>query len=238
MSNEIEDRIGEVNELMESNNHLEALKQVRMVKEGMLLNAPPDPSLLGWVMLFEFKCLYVLGEYAAALAQATDLVSSIYTLSSNNSAYRASVCTELSVRCERPVDELIAHGEEAFNQYTHSGNPLFILKSLKMTCYLLRLRDAEDKSEAFARRMIEIGLEQGADVPVIMGFTHLMRGAQRSGRHSELKPLVDELVGRLKSLESSPTRAEMMQEVSLLESANSSFPTNGKMLESFLNSSG
>lgn len=229
-----EDRIDKLNELIQSNNLVEALQVARSIKEEMLLNSPCDPAHLGWVLFFEFKCLYELGEYEQALEQAQATQPVIYTLTAGNAAFRASVCSELCVRCAKPVATLVAFGEEAFKERSRGGNPIYALQSLQTSCNLLELRDAEDKAQGFARQMIEIGAEHQADVPVIKGFLVLMRGALRGGRDSDLRPLVDELVTVLKPLPKSEQRADLMQQVSTLEASKSPLATNQPRLERFL----
>jgi len=229
-----EDRIDKVNELIQSNHFIEALQAVRAVKEEMLRSSPCDPSHLGWILFFEFKCLHGLGEYEQALDQAQETLPVIYTLTAGNAAFRASVCSELCVRCAKPVAKIIAFGEEAFKERSRGGNPIYALQSLQTSCNLLELRDAEDKAQGFARQMIKLGAEHQADVPVIKGFLVLLRGALRGGRDSDLRPLVDELLSVLKPLPESEQRADLMEQVSTLESSKSPLATNQPRLERFL----
>lgn len=230
----IESQMDDVNQLMNQNNFSEALVQVRSIKSDMLSHAPCDPMLLGWVMFFEFKCLFSLKDYKAALAQAGEALPCPFALSSKNSGYRNSVCSELAVRCHEPIEEIIRFGTAAYEEGKRGGEPMTMLNSLQTTCNLLQLRDAEDKAEFFAREMIELGTTHGADVPVLKGYLILMRAKLRAGRDEELRPLVDELLASLRPLEKSEGRAKLMGEVSILESTRSPLASNQSRLERFL----
>ena len=230
----IESQMDQVDALIKSQDFGQALKAARGAKAQMLRETPCDPSILGWVMFFEFKCLYSLREYDAALAQAEEALDVPYVLSSNNSAYRASVCTELAVRCNKPVDDIVTHAKAAFEERSRGGNPAYTLQSLQTACNLLEIRDAEDQAEFFARKMIELGTTHGSDVAVLKGFLTLMRGALRAGRDADLRPLVDELLGALRPLDKSEKRADLMGQVSMLESTRSPLASNRAKLERFL----
>ncbi|SVD81101.1 uncharacterized protein METZ01_LOCUS433955, partial [marine metagenome] len=173
----IESQIDRVDALIKKQDFGQALEAVRAAKGQMLSKAPCDPSILGWVVFFEFKCLYSLKDYEAALAQAAEALACPFVLTSGNSAYRASVCSELAVRCSKPVDDIVEFAKLAFEERSRGDNPTYALQSLQTTCNLLELRDAEDDAEFFARKMIELGTEHGADVAVLKGFLMLMRGA-------------------------------------------------------------
>ena len=233
----IEDRMDIVNGLMGSQNYAVALRQVREIKKDMLGSDCCDPSILGWVMLFEFKCLYKLGRYEDALRQAAEKPSSPYTMTPQNAAFRASMCSELCVRAGRPVEDIIAFGTESFLRKVHGDNVLHTLRTLSTSCTLLELRDAEDKAEDFARNMIEIGAKAKADVPVLRGYISLMRGKLRAGKDTELRPIVDELFGVIRELPKSNQRAELMSEVARLETSRSPLPSNHTRLARFLETS-
>jgi hypothetical protein len=217
----IESQMDDVNQLMNQNNFSQALVQVRSIKSEMLSHAPCDPMLLGWVMFFEFKCLFSLKDYKAALAQANEALPCPFALSTNNAGFRASVCSELAVRCDEPVDEIIRFGTAAYEERQRGGEPMAML-------------NAEDKAEFFAREMIALGTTHGADMPVLKGYLSLMRAKLRAGRDEELRPLVDELLVTLRPLKKSEGRAKLMGEVSILESTRSPLASNQSRLERFL----
>ena len=127
------------------------------IKKDMLNNESCDPSLLGWVVFFEFKCLYKLERYDDALEQAAEKLSSPYKMTANNAAFRASMCAELCVRAGRPVEQVIAFGTESFLRRVQGDNVLHTLQTLSTSCTLLELRDAEDKAEDFARKFFGAG---------------------------------------------------------------------------------
>ena len=230
----IEDRMDVVNALMENKNYPVALRQVTEIKKDMLSSESCDPSLLGWVVFFEFKCLYKLERYDDALEQAAEKLSSPYKMTPNNAAFRASMCSELCVRAGRPVEDVIAFGTESFLRKVQGDNVLHTLRTLTTSCTLLELRDAEDKAEDFARNMIEIGAKAKADVPVLRGYISLMRGKLRAGKDAEVRPIVDELFGIIRELPKSNQRAELMSEVARLETSRSPLPSNKPRLARFL----
>ena len=232
----IEDRMDIVNALMENKNYPVALRKVSEVKADLLSNKECDPSLLGWVLFFEFKCLYKLERYDDALNQATEKLDVAYDMTPNNAAFRAAMCSELCVRAGRPVEQVVAFGTESFLRRTQ-GDPLHTLQTLNTSCRLLELRDAEDKAESFARNMIIFGSKSQADVPVIKGYISLMRGKLRAGKDTEIRPIVDELFGTIRPLPKSAKRAELMSEVARLETSRSPLPTNKTRLARFLQTS-
>ena len=230
----IEDRMDIVNALMGDNNYSVALRMVSEIKDGMLSGSECDPSLLGWVLFFEFKCLYKLERYEDALNQADEKLPMRYEMTPNNAAFRASMCSELCVRAGRPVEQVVAFGTESFLRRVRGDNVVHTLQSLNTSCILLELRDAEDKAEDFARNMIELGSKGKADVPVLKGYISLMRGKLRAGKDTELRPIVDELFGKIRELPKSNQRAELMSEVARLETSRSPLPTNKSRLARFL----
>lgn len=233
----IEDRMDIVNALMDNKNYPVALRMISEIKEEMLSSEACDPSLLGWVVFFEFKCLYKLERYDDALNQADEKLTAPYTMTPNNAAFRASMCSELCVRAGRPVEQVVAFGTESFLRRVQGDNVIHTLKTLSTSCTLLELRDAEDKAEDFARNMIELGAKGKADVPVLKGYISLLRGKLRAGKDTELRPIVDELFGTIRELPKSNQRAELMSEVARLEISRSPLPSNRPRLARFLQTS-
>jgi hypothetical protein len=80
-----------------------------------------QPGDFGWVRFFEFIGLWRSGCYSRAyeLAQTEEPV--VYFLSTRNAGFLASVCTELAVRLNRPVNELITFGEQCVNHRDGDG---------------------------------------------------------------------------------------------------------------------
>ena len=227
-------RIDEITASMQAHKIQDALQRAQALKNEMLTTASCDPSELGWVLFFEFKCLYTLKRYQAALSQAEEALDMPYSLSANNAAYRASICAELSIRCSRPIDDIVSHAKAAYEERVRANNPRYVAQSLMTAFTLLELRDAEHHAAFFADKLIEFGAKYGSDIAVIRGFIFRMRGALRAGEHHRLTGMVDDLLKTLGPLPKSSDRAEVMGEVALLESTRTPLASNKAKLEQFL----
>ena len=230
----VESQIDRIVAAMKAQNFNEALQRVRTLKAQLLTESAAEPTNLGWVLFFEFKCLHALRDYQGALAQAEESVSAPYVMTTNNAAFRASVCAELALRCNRPIEDIVTHATHAYEERVRGGNPSHIAQSLNTAFVLLELKDAEDHAEFFARHLIDLGRTHGSDTTVIRGFLMLMRGALRAGRIDALRPLVDDIVVAIGPLEKSNKRADLMGEVSMLEATRPPLPSNRPKLERFL----
>jgi len=165
-----------------------------------------DPKWVGYLRLYEALALYRAKRWADAYAAILGDERLPYTLAPANQAYLASLCAELCMYLGKPVEEILRHGTAAAEKRREAGDPQMALVAANNTLNILSLHDAEHVGEPLARRLIAGGREAKDPAWVVEGYEHLVNGAYRAGKLSDLPQLGKQLVRDLDGL---PPRSDL-----------------------------
>ena len=200
MDNEqIHDTLTEINERFDAGEHERSLELCTMLKQAMLDAEPHcDPMLLGWVRFYEFKSLYELGKHQEAFDLLNRPESRSFVVGTRNAAFMYSVGSELAMHLGLP-DEVVRLGGLCLDLRIKGDDPLSAVQCASTVCELLRRMERDELNTRFARYLLEVGREHGAERPLILGLRCLARSAEQSGDEA-IRREVDETLPELEAL--------------------------------------
>jgi hypothetical protein len=158
-----------------------ARELARAMKAELVREQDVDPLLLGWLRYYELKALYA-GE---AWQEAYDLFrhpeARPFAMPAMNAAWAHSVAAECASRLGRPED-VVRWAERCFELRRGAGDPAGAAQALTTACVLLERMGRADLNTPFADRLIELGLQVGAENAVIQGVLRLMDNYEARAR--------------------------------------------------------
>jgi tetratricopeptide (TPR) repeat protein len=206
-------KMGAVDRAQEAGDHATALSLARRLKAELLAKDPCDPLLLGWAHYYEFRALFGLKKWQAALDLLDAKLSKVYLIDAKNRAFMHSVGSECAARLSKPheclrlmrkcVDLRLANKDPS-NALTavNSGYQLFALCGVpelapKLVCHLI-VRALEQKQTQWTTLALKDALRRQLAKPertitqcLVQRFGELLAFARTGGR--EGLPLLRQL---------------------------------------------
>jgi len=198
-ADQIHQALSEINQLFDAGEHARSLDLAQTLKQSMLEGEEPcDPMLLGWVRFYEYKSLYELGQHREAYDLLQRPEPQSYVVSSKNAAFMYSVGSELAMHLGLP-DEVVRLGGLCLDLRIKADDLISAVQCASTVCELLRRLERDELNTRFARYLLEMGRERGAERPLILGLRCLARNAERSA-DPELKQEVTDGLPELEAL--------------------------------------
>jgi len=171
-----------INEAFDQHQYELSLQLTRELRRGLLAGDQPcDPVDLGWVRFYELKSLHALREYQQAYDLLNRAETQTYAVPQKNAAYMFSVGSELAMHLGL-AEEVVCWGEKCLETRLDADDRIGAVQCANTVCVLLARMERDDLNARFARFLIGIGKETGAERPLIAGYRYLAAGSARSRR--------------------------------------------------------
>ena len=140
-----------------------------------------DPLRLGWLRYCEFKALFELEAWAEAVELFRRPEPKPFALTPKNAAWMHAAAAECAARLGR-AEDVVRWAERCYELRRAGGDLLGAAQSLNTACLLLERMGRSDLNTPFADRLIELGLEVGAEQAVIQGVLRLLENYEARKR--------------------------------------------------------
>lgn len=140
-----------------------------------------DPLRVGLYRFYEFKALYQLQAWQEAYDLFRRPEPRPYALSTKNEAWMHSVAAECAGRLGH-AEDVVRWARRCYALRRSDGDPVGAAQCLNTACLLLAGLGRPDLNTEFADRMIELGLELGAENAVIQGVLRLLENYEAAAR--------------------------------------------------------
>jgi len=178
----VHDTLSLIHQAFDEEEYERSLALSRDLKEKLIAAAGAcDPMDLGWARFYEFKSLYQLCEYEGAYNLLGRPEAATYAVPQKNAAYMYSVGSELAMHLGR-AEEVVCWGEKCLEMRLEAEDFVAAVQCANTVCVLLARMERDDLNTRFARRLIDIGKETGAERPLIAGHNYLAANVARSGK--------------------------------------------------------
>ncbi len=177
-----EARMTAVAEAFNTEQFAEALEATRELKQDLIAQAqlPASPHgtdeqvQLGWAHFYEFKCLFAQEAYQDVFDLLSGTEPVLLTIGVKNAGWMYSVAAECAMRLGES-DRIAEFGERCFElRQQLEGEPMAVFECVQTMVHLLNEAQRPDLYRPWAVRLMAIGTEHGADLPVIAGVDRLL----------------------------------------------------------------
>jgi hypothetical protein len=178
---QVHERLTGICELFEQGEFRQCLDMSAELKRELLEDDDPaDPLQLGWVRFYQFKSLYELGEHRRGYELLIDPEPEAFVVSAKNAAYMYSVGAEMAMHLGL-ADEVVRLGGMCLDLRVKGDDLISALQCASTVCELLRRLGEDRRNTRFARFLLELGIESGAERPLMLGMRCLGRNVAASG---------------------------------------------------------
>ncbi len=190
-------KLNEMSATFSKQDYHQTLQAARHLKEELLLQKWPDPSMLGWSRWYEFKSLYRLEKYQDAYRLLSQPEPKPYTMSAKNSGLMYSIGAELAMRLDH-LDGVILWGQRCLTTQLSCGDLASSLQCAATICELLHSMKHDQRNLDFVNYLLALGHEHNSEQAIFHGYRYMLAHVE-----SCLDPqTIDELMAGIPTLQS------------------------------------
>ena len=160
---------------------LKAYGLARAAKADFLEAEEVDSRQLGWLRYYEFKALVELGAWQEAVELFRRPEPRPCSLPPEQAAWMHEAAAACAARLSR-AEDVVRWAERAGELRRAAADPAGAAEGLQAACSWLERMGRPDLNTSLADRLIELGLEAGAQEAVIQGVLRLLDNYEARAR--------------------------------------------------------